>query len=138
MKVLDPQKLDSSEPGLWEALAKAGLFVEQIDREWECKDPQAVDAFIKSYDPLPAARETKIAAIRAEGLKLVQLVFPGVLNAEMMDLEYHRWVSIVGKSATPEYQRILDVWAVQEGAVAAVKAAPDLKAIEGVIAEWPA
>lgn len=125
MNVLDPKALDDSTPGLTDELAKVGLPVEQVDGVWVCKDPLAVDAFIKAYDPTPRARADAIAKIRAAALAQVQALFPALKTAEEVDLEYHRWASIgaSAKQATVEYGELIAIWAQQIADVEAVRSA---------------
>jgi hypothetical protein len=62
--------------GLGDALAAAGLALENNNGNWYANDPQAVLAFIASYDPLPAQRKALWASVADDRIRRQQLGVP--------------------------------------------------------------
>lgn len=108
--------------GLHRAVAAAGHRLECRDGVWRSSDDAAVQTIIDSYDPLPAAKAEKIAAIKTEGLRRIQRVLPAIENFDELRLLREILMSIKATSLqlTADIQRVRDIYAAGNNAVATV------------------
>jgi hypothetical protein len=88
--------------GLHRAVTAAGHWLRQIDSGvWISSNDVAVQAIIDTYDSLPDAKAAKVAAIKAEALRRLQLIFPAINSADEVKLLGELWQSIAPAARTP-------------------------------------
>lgn len=126
-------------PGLHDAIAAAGHWLEQRSGLWVSSDDTAVQAIINSYNPLPSYKTAKINAIKADGLSRVQSTFPAIRDFEDLALIRELWLSILvaARAATPTWQRMIDTYTAGKNAIATVNAATTQAQVDAVVPAWP-
>lgn len=87
--------------GLHAAIRAAGHRIEQVSGVWISDNDIAVQAIIDAYNPLPDYKVDKIAAIKAEGLRRLQLIFPAINSVDEIKLIGELWQSVVPAARSP-------------------------------------
>lgn len=125
--------------GLHEAILAAGHWLEQRNGVWVSSNDSAVQAIINSYNPLPNYKTAKINAIKADGLSRIQALFPAIRDFEDLALIRELWLSILvaARSATPTWQRMIDIYTAGKNAISAVNAATTQAQVDAVTPAWP-
>jgi hypothetical protein len=108
--------------GLHAAIAAAGHRLEQRDGIWVSDDDIAVQAIIDSYDALLDIKSDKIAAIKAEGLRRLQLIFPAIDSVDEIKLIGELWQSIAqaARSPTASMTKVINTYQAAVAAIAVV------------------
>lgn len=109
--------------GLHAAIRAAGHRIEQVNGVWVSDDDVAVQVFIDTYDPLPDYKDAKIADIKAEGLRRMQLVFPALNSVDEVKLIGELWQSIApsARNPTANMTRVINTRQAAEAAIATVR-----------------
>lgn len=110
--------------GLHRAVVAAGHLLECRDGVWVSSNDAAVQAIINSYNPLSDFKVDKIAAIKAEGLRRAQLVFPALEQFDELRLLRELLLSIRATSlqVTADIARARDIYVVGSNAISTVNA----------------
>ena len=120
-------------PGLAQALADAGIKFIVLDGVPTADDPEAAQAIIDSFDPLPALKEKHIAAVKAEAQARILAIIPAWkqanLTARAVELTAIRQDRAWTKEEQDEWNAGQAIW----DHVKAIRAASD--AIEASVAE---
>ena len=125
--------------GLHNAIRAAGHHLEQKDGIWESDNDDEVQAIIASYDMLPDEKSVKIASIKTEGLRRINLLFPAIISTEEIEFYVEFWLSIKATSRSPtvNFQKIIDIFGAAKTAVQSVNAATTKAGVAAVTAIWP-
>lgn len=126
-------------PGLHAAIRQAGHSLRQENGAWIASDATAVQAIIDAFDPLPGYKAERIQAIRAEGLMLIQAVFPAIANFEELALIRELYLSIATSARRPtvDWQRMIDIYTAGRGAAASINAAATKAEVDAIVPAWP-
>lgn len=102
-------------------------------------DDEALQAACDAYDPLPEVKKAKLATIKLEGLRRIQGLFPAIWDLDELKLVANIVQSIApaARKLTLDMQAAVDVWQAAQDAIAAVKAAQTIVAVEDVSPAWP-
>lgn len=118
-----------------------------IITSWNCVPPEpdkpqiATDTAV--YD-IYAARVDKKDAVKAEGLRLIQVYLPGVENFEKLQLVREQWLSTApaARSATATFQYAINVYQAGTDAIGVLNGYTTLAEIEAYNPvsgpSWPA
>lgn len=130
--------------GLHRAVRTAGHWLECRNGIWVSSDDVAVQAIIDGYNPLPDYKAAKIAAIRLEGLRRIQLVLPAIENFDELKLLREILLSIKATSLqlTADITRVRDIHNAGQNSVSTVNgytAVAQVEAFNPVTSpSWPA
>lgn len=92
---------------------------------------------------LANAKRDKIQELKAEGLSRIQAAIPGIAGWDHLGLVREQWLSIASaaRSATADFQLVIDVYQAGRAAVSDIGALTAVTAIDGydVVADpsWP-
>lgn len=117
--------------GLHFAIAAAGHWLEQRDGVWVSDDDVAVQAIIDTYDPLPSAKNAKLAEIRAEAKSRILSVYPEFMQSNAA-------LGILPEATTLQMKAfITNHIDASNTAENAVDAATTVAEVKGVTPTWP-
>lgn len=118
--------------GLHDAIRNAGHWLIERNNVWISSNDDAVQAIINAYDPIPKAKELKIAELKAEGLRRIQLVFPAIDNFETLLLVKNIILSIApaARQLTASMTSVSNIYDAGVNAQTAINAMTDLATIE--------
>ena len=125
--------------GLHIAIRTAGYSLVNRDGVWVSSNDVAVQAIIDSYDPLPDYKANKNAAIKAEGLRRINLLFPAITSIDQIDFYAELWTSIksTSKAATVNFQKIIDIYSAAKSGIQSVYVATTTAGVDAVVVSWP-
>ena len=83
-------------------------------------DEENVNAIISTFDSLPFEKSAKVAELKREGLRRINVVFPAVQDFDELDLIREQYLSVApaARNATAAFQKLIDI--VQAGKAASV------------------
>jgi hypothetical protein len=139
-------------PGLRQALVEAGLGIAEIDGVWKASDAVLAQQIVDAFDPVPALRALKKAAVKAEAAARIETVaalwrqvnmvremalIAFVPPAQRTQAQIDRFQAL--RSATDKIDAIRDASNMIEAQIDAEADWQKLAALEvGRSAEWPA
>lgn len=129
--------------GLHRAVVAAGHWLECRDGVWRSSNDVAVQSIIDTYDPLPDLKAAKVTAIKAEGLRRIQLIYPAIENFEELKLVREILLSVktTALQLTADMSRVRDTYNAGANAVTTVNgytAAAQVNAFDPVTGpSWP-
>jgi hypothetical protein len=84
----------------------------------------AVQAIVDAYDPLPDAKNEKIAELKQEALSRINAVLPAINSFDELELVCEQFLSIAPAARTPTatFQQVIDLYQAVKAGVVSINA----------------
>lgn len=84
----------------------------------------AVQAIVDAYDPLPDAKNEKIAELKQEALSRINAVLPAINSFDELELVREQFLSVAPAARTPTatFQQVIDLYQAGKAGVVSINA----------------